>query len=328
MHRSNSFDIVRHIAALIVLISHHFVLSGMKEPTFPGFKAWGTVALIAFFSISGYLITKSMMRSDCVAEFTKKRLLRIYPGLIACGLVIYILMPLIYYISGGGIDAFRMISSFIKTLVMLPYYQPSDMTVGYIYTNAINGSLWSLPIEVLCYGIIATCLSIKKDKSSIFIVTTLSIVLAMMSYFSEHDYIFYSISMKHAIPLLASFMIGASVGVSDSFKRRGVILLSILVSALLIAGSVGRQDFMLSAFFFMPVLIISVGLIFKDNLIKGRFDYSYGIYIYAFPIQQIIINETDISFLPGMLISIILTVVFASISWHLVEKRFLIKKAA
>lgn len=78
-------------------------------------------------------------------------------------------------------------------------------------------------------------------------------------------------------------------------------------------------------------VLISFGTIafctsIQDPLVKGRFDYSYGIYIYAFPVQQFVINIIGMSFLPGMITSIIITVILAAFSWHFVESKFLARK--
>lgn len=73
----------------------------------------------------------------------------------------------------------------------------------------------------------------------------------------------------------------------------------------------------------LAVLTIVIGVSFSDNLIRGRFDISYGVNLYAFPIQQVVINRVTGSFRAGMLIAAILTTMAAVLSYHLVEKRFL-----
>lgn len=75
----------------------------------------------------------------------------------------------------------------------------------------------------------------------------------------------------------------------------------------------------------VPIIIITLGLSFHDPLIKGRFDISFGVYIYAFPIQQIMINYIHGHFLLTIAISVLLTTSFATLSWIVVEKRFLLK---
>ncbi|HAV2260203.1 TPA: hypothetical protein JHK42_005380, partial [Raoultella ornithinolytica] len=76
----------------------------------------------------------------------------------------------------------------------------------------------------------------------------------------------------------------------------------------------------------IPILVVCLGLSFRDVLIKGRFDISYGVYIYAFPVQQIISNYIPNQFIISILLSIITTTTLALISWFAVERRFLAKK--
>ncbi|HIG7362734.1 TPA: acyltransferase family protein, partial [Klebsiella pneumoniae] len=91
-HDSNCFDVIRHAAAFLVMISHHFALNGLPEPKIFGSTKLGTLAVIIFFSISGYLITSSFINSKTTISYIKKRVLRIFPGLIACSFIMTLLI--------------------------------------------------------------------------------------------------------------------------------------------------------------------------------------------------------------------------------------------
>ncbi len=85
--RNNSFDVVRLIAALSVLICHFYGMAGRGDPL-DGF--WGTdedlggFAVLIFFGISGYLITESILKGASFRFYVTSRLLRIYPALLVC----------------------------------------------------------------------------------------------------------------------------------------------------------------------------------------------------------------------------------------------------
>ncbi|MGJ7519669.1 acyltransferase family protein [Variovorax sp. LT1P1] len=83
-NRQNNFDGLRLIASLMVLVSHQFVLSGRSEPLAIGRFTYGTLGVLVFFSLSGYLIAGSWLRDPHLFSFTKKRLLRIWPALAVC----------------------------------------------------------------------------------------------------------------------------------------------------------------------------------------------------------------------------------------------------
>ncbi|WP_375540924.1 acyltransferase family protein [Klebsiella pneumoniae] len=74
------------------MISHHFALNGLPEPKIFGSTKLGTLAVIIFFSISGYLITSSFINSKTTISYIKKRVLRIFPGLIACSFIMTLLI--------------------------------------------------------------------------------------------------------------------------------------------------------------------------------------------------------------------------------------------
>jgi len=79
-HRENSFDLVRHFAAILVFYSHHYALSNRPEPTFPGWDTYGFVAVVIFFTISGYFMPTSFNNSKNFIEFMGKRCRRIFLG--------------------------------------------------------------------------------------------------------------------------------------------------------------------------------------------------------------------------------------------------------
>ncbi|ATA24697.1 acyltransferase [Brenneria goodwinii] len=331
----NSFDIIRHIAAIMVIYSHHFALSGMKEPSFLGVGSFGSCAVLIFFSISGYLISQSYMRTKSNYGYAKKRFLRVYPGLAVC-------LIFTIYICGGflGKDGFlSWVSSIeaIKTYLRVIFLtgvgvvgvQPEGMnyfTYDYILSNTMNGSVWTLFFEVFDYIAIAFALSLfKKHNTGVFLLLICSIILQIICI----EYGITKLALRATSLFTIPFAFGALLFIYKEkwFYCNRVKFSMLIISMLVMFFSMGNE--ILSKTIYPMALCyvtLLVGLSFKDVMIKGRFDFSYGIYIYAFPIQQIIINETNIGFFPSMLLSLILTIIIASISWFFVEKPMLNKK--
>ncbi len=79
----NNFDGIRLLAALAVLVSHQFAVSGLPEPVFGSFISLGSSGVVVFFVISGYLVTRSWLNDPSLLRFAARRLLRIWPGLAA-----------------------------------------------------------------------------------------------------------------------------------------------------------------------------------------------------------------------------------------------------
>ncbi len=169
IRHNNSFDIIRHAAAIAVLISHHYALSGMVEPSILGMESLGGVSVIAFFSISGYLITASWMRSDSIMSYYSKRIRRIFPALIVCSFImVFVLFP----IFGSGdsasyIFSYKSIYSFICfSLLSIKHTFTNGFADGYIYNGVANGSLWTLKFEFFDYILISIVFFIQKKTYS------------------------------------------------------------------------------------------------------------------------------------------------------------------
>src|SRR5687768_12929304 len=83
--RNNAFDTIRLLAATAVLVSHSFALTGYVEPLekTTGGVTLGTLAVGAFFVISGLLITTSAARRP-PRRFAAQRAARLLPALAVC----------------------------------------------------------------------------------------------------------------------------------------------------------------------------------------------------------------------------------------------------
>lgn len=329
-NRHNCFDVIRLIASLAVLFSHQYPISGRPEPSFFGLTSIGGVAVIAFFAISGYLITASWMSCKSTLSYVNKRIRRLFPGLFVCSVImVYFAAPVFgvynqkaYVMSWSSIEA-------LYSYALIQYQIPftNGFTSGYHLPNSVNGSLWTLKFEFLDYILIAAVLFLKKKPLAcaigLLLVSLVAYTVCVFTFdknpsaYNIHDLEYY---IYRGSMLTVSFTIG-----SVFYFTRNTIATSYLswvVSLALIVISVVFdlfQAFMIG----FSVLILLVGVTFNEKLIAGKFDYSYGIYIYAFPVQQIVVNELHYDFYGSMAISALITIFFAAASWHLVERKFL-----
>ncbi|EKR0237830.1 acyltransferase, partial [Shigella flexneri] len=140
MHKSNCFDTARLVAAMMVLVSHHYALSGQPEPYLFGFESAGGIAVIIFFSISGYLISKSAIRSDSFIDFMAKRARRIFPALVPCSILTYFLFGWILNDFSAEYFSHDIVRKTISSIFM-SQAPDADITSHLIHAG-INGSLW------------------------------------------------------------------------------------------------------------------------------------------------------------------------------------------
>lgn len=319
----NCFDPMRHLAALTVLVSHHFALSRASEPALNPYYSWGSLAVLAFFAISGYLITQSFLSSQSVGDYFKKRCARIFPALVVCSFLMVYPGQILFSDQGltGIITDAGNVVKFLKISLFARAEIPA-ITGNFLFTESFNGSLWSLKIEFACYILIGLGLMVFRNAFVIYAMALGSVVatLALLTLASGE------LAAKLAIygSVTIAFLTGSALYFNREKLLNGRTAQWLFAVALMSSLLLWNTKFILVvggiAFSF---IFLWVGVTWNDRIICRKFDYSYGIYIYAFPVQQIFINKTDLSFSQSMLASIVVTIALAAISWHFVEKPFL-----
>jgi len=343
-HR-NSLGLIRLVLALAVIIDHAFPLGGFGEDPVKsmtkGQATLGDLAVIGFFAISGYLITKSGLTSDFL-QFMWRRFLRIFP---AFWLVLFIsgflVGPVFWNLSGGNLGSYFTLDSngplgYIAknwTLNIGAYgiYDIFQSTTPWgLITGAsvFNGSLWTLIYEWTCYLLIGILVITQLLKRFPYIVLAIAAALAVLAFiFTIRPEVisgtFLYIGDVYFVRLTYAFFIGASLAVLSrvvkahwvfGFLALFVLLLTLRTNFFYVVGVI--------AFTYL-LLWLSAWLPRSWQWIGAKNDYSYGIYIYGFLVQQMLafwkINEYG--YLPYVIATIPVTVVLAWLSWHSVEKR-------
>ncbi|RYG56248.1 MAG: acyltransferase, partial [Alphaproteobacteria bacterium] len=169
-HRADSFDLLRLIASLLVLWSHQHVLLGFPEPAVSILQgSIGTLGVTVFFAISGYLNALSLLRRQSVRSFLISRALRIYPALIICVLFCVILGAIITTDPARffGLKTLKFLVQ-NSTLIGIEVRLPGVFETN-IYRDAVNGSIWTLPMEIACYLGLAILGAMCSYRSSRFL---------------------------------------------------------------------------------------------------------------------------------------------------------------
>ena len=340
--RFNNLDIIRFVAASLVIFSHSFPITmgdDLHEPLAiltnhqTGF---GQISVVIFFIISGYLITLSYERATSISQYLKSRFLRIFPGLIAMlVLTTFILGPLVSIFSikeyFSNTLPFKYI--FMNLTLILTQVLPSENLPGVFLSNplagAVNGSLWTLWFEFFCYimVIILYKLKLSKKRYLIYIFLFCLVINTLTVKVSSGEISFILFFLLRHFKMATYFLSGMLF-----FKfRENIILkgrwafLSLIVFVLL--TYIGFYETAVSIFGSYILFFMS----FNDRIVFSNFtkygDFSYGIYIYAFPIQQLLYSlGVGRSVLTNTLLSFAISLAFAYLSWHLIEKRALALK--
>lgn len=319
--RDNNFNLIRMLAATGVLVSHAFPITlgpDAVQPLEPLLGlTLGTVSVYVFFAVSGFLIARSFERSASLLRFWTARALRIFPGLAAV-LVLTVLAGSLVTTAPAG-DYWAAALPYVLrnlTLASLQYDLPG-LFAGNPYGPPVNGSLWTLFYEVLCYGgVMALGLAGALRGGG----RTLLALLAFLAFYAAVRVAEPHPRLVNLADLALPFMVGTLLHVwRDRIPLSLLLGAGLALLALLAHGTpLFREAF---------VLALSYGVFLLAYLPGGRIrawnrlgDYSYGTYIYAFPAQQTVAALGVADPLLNIALALPLTLACAVLSWTLVEK--------
>jgi peptidoglycan/LPS O-acetylase OafA/YrhL len=338
--KNNNFDLIRLISAIFVVYSHSFLLTGSRDiiENITRIRL-STVGVDIFFVASGFLITCSFLRSKSISFFVSRRILRIYPALIVCCvLTVLVFGPIFTELSIAEYFSSSLVYKYLfgkSTIVGVVFTGGGTFLPGVFYENpypgVVNGSLWTLLYEVIMY-LFVVCfgfLGLRFFRRSGSAHTALYLLLLLFCFVLKIDFHFESAGVAHNVEAFSRFGICFACGGLLYIYRKKVILTKYL--ALMSVAAILLQRFYIDVStplypFCLAYLVVFAAFSrpFRGGFINFRNDYSYGIYIYAFPIQQAIIwFYSDINPIALFALSIFLVIPLAMLSWHLVEKRFL-----
>lgn len=153
--RSNNFDALRLLAALLVIWSHQFAVMGLPVPQLLHNEP-GALGVVIFFAISGYLVTLSWLADPHLGRFAARRALRIWPGLIAAVLLCaFVLGPLVTTLPLKAYLAHPLTWDYLRNLWLDTQFALPGVFDGNVLASSVNGPLWTIPLEVGCYAFLA-----------------------------------------------------------------------------------------------------------------------------------------------------------------------------
>lgn len=325
--RDNNLNLIRALAALAVLVSHAVPIAlGPDRPeplvNLLG-QSLGTLAVVVFFVISGFLITQSFERTTSRQRFIRARLLRIFPGLFVNLLFVALLLgPWVTTLPLGAYFSDPAVYSFIlRDLALVPLvYRLPGVFEGQPVPDIV-GSIWTLRHEVGCYigvfvlGVLGVFKRIWVFRCAGLLY--LCVIWPVVIWIDPpmHPLIsgFFLLSMPFLIGMLfyawqdrlplSLWGVAATAGLAWLLRETPAYFAALSLA-------VGYASFWAG--------YVPGGLLRTYNKIG---DYSYGIYVYAFPVQGWAVWMFGAqSALENILYSVPPTLLLSVLSWHLVEK--------
>ena len=324
LRRRNNLDAIRLGGAVMVVLGHSYVLSGKPVPPPAIFDVpIHTLGVYVFFIISGYLITKSWLRRPNWKSYLAARSLRIFPALVVAVLLsVFVLGPVFTEIGLRAYFTDPNTWLYLRNLYLQPVFGLSGVFTTVPYPNVVNGSLWTLPIEFTCYLIVPLLmLAPRRARVPVVLVFAVACIAAFFLATPAQNVFGFYLLVTAAEPWIffAGGMLCALLLERHLFRLDAALL---GLFALTIVEAVHPDLGHALLWVVLPYSVLALGLASSPFVRRAsRFgDFSYGMYIYAFPVQQIVFATVGVLSLTANLVIVVLaTGVLSVISWHLVE---------
>jgi peptidoglycan/LPS O-acetylase OafA/YrhL len=361
--RSNAFGLLRLLLAMGVLVAHSQTVGFAQPPlgltVTRGQIDLGSVAVKGFFLISGFLVTGSALRISW-PRFGWHRLLRIMPAYWVCLVVTaFVFAPFVAYLERGTIHGiWHHPESPFRYVWFNAFLSMDQYRIGGLLTttpfgryaggpSAFDGSLWSLRYEAACYVLIAllsVLAVLRRARWAVLFLTLCTVGLAVRDVVVTGQWAFHPVGHPELRPfpmvgaftfdqvqyLLVMFLLGACAYLyRERIPMNGLLAAAAAAVFVVTLTTGGFLSLGLLAYAYL-LLYAALALPRKLHRIGVDRDYSYGIYIYAFPMQQILglLGATRFGPVAYLALTVLMTAILAALSWHLVERPAMSLKGA
>ncbi len=319
--RKNSLNFLRLAFATAVIVSHARPLGGFGHDTAIARQTIGTWAVMGFFAISGYLIAASRMHTGLV-EFFARRILRIYPAFVVCLLAVaFVFAPLSTLTGSGSYSPAGGVSYVLHNLGLKIEVDgiPGTLT-GAPYGSAWDGSLWTLFYEFVCYIAIGLMLTLPTRLHGRAVTCAFLASAAIGGFGARHQL---PTTADHFFSLAPIFFAGSLLFLYADRIRLDWRLGCAAVVLLPVSTELRAMQYLGAPL--MAYACLWLGAVLPLAKVGSKNDISYGVYIYAFPVQRLLVllHVNDGGLVVYTLASVLATLPLAAASWLVVERRAL-----
>jgi len=349
---NNNFTIIRMIATAFVFIGHMGMIQS-GTPLLFGSYSLHELGVGILFLISGYLITKSWLSDPHPLRYAIRRFFRLWPPFAVMILVmVFLTGPLL---SDLGIEGYfaSTYKTYLRNLCFfIVYAQPGVFSNNFL-ANTTNGSLWTMPVEAAAYvltPILVTVLRVQHgtDRSrtnysfytaALLTAAAVAFDLYLRVFQADALVVFYGTDLIAAWHLITMYIIGTFFTYEQTQKYLNLQVACVAGCILLIFQSSSVFLQYLSLYLILPYFIFSFAFApnAKFSKIGRKLEPSYGIYLYGFFFEQLIMSlqqtyNLNLTYFQSLILSAVPTLIAAILSYYLVEKpaqqlsRFLLAK--
>ena len=327
--RSKNLNFFKFLAAIAVIVSHAYPLS--KGEAYKDFLlnisgqslGLGGLAVSVFFVSSGFFVTKSINKDSNIKNYFIKRIKKIFPPLWI--VLIFVIVICFLFFSDVRFSSYNLGKSLLYCLnfLLIPVHSLPGVFINNAYPKVINGALWTLPIEFFCYTILAVLMFFKLFTKKNYV---------LFSIFTLFSFIMVNFCPIQMITLLKDYLMPIFMFFWGSFYwiYRDKIVLSknlfigafilFIISIVMNIGNIGL-------FLFFPYILLyaSFNMNQVPAFLSNLGNYSYGIYLCGWPIQQMIVSlfGGNMSIILNCVFAIPLSIICGVLIYYFVEKRMI-----
>ena len=328
----------------MVLLDHAYPLGGFHGSTDPmwgwtnGQESFGGLAVFGFFVVSGFLVTRSFDGSPNFLSYIWKRFLRIFPGFWVCLLVtVLVFAPLAFWFEHSTLQGYLHThtdspSGYLKNnaLLSMNQYNIDDLLGNNPYAHvhagfqAWDGSLWTLIYEFKCYlGVMVLgMIGVFRKWRPTVLALSLGLWALQLQQVRHPGYLQGTFLLGDPNMVLLAFVF--SLGMIFYLYRDKIIISNTLAAVALVVLIAGmRLDLYYGVGVVMwAYLCMWAAIRLPFHNVDKYGDFSYGLYIYAFPVEQMmsLYHVNSWGLLPYVLLSLVVAMVLAVGSWYGIEK--------
>ena len=346
LFKKNNFDLLRLIAASQVAVTHG-IEHLQVDALYPLAACLNFIPGVPiFFFLSGLLISAAWERDPDLKSFFGNRFYRIFPGLWLCVLLSVVVIALTAAMLNEDLP-YRLLALWgIMQATFLPQWNPEFL--DWFGIGVVNGSLWTIPVELSFYlflpMVYALSNRLRLSINQIFAALLFMSLIVFHAWIviipaSDFQLLISKLLGFTPIPWFWMFCFGVLaqrlMKILHPFIVNKAHIFLLFFAFVSLAGNIldtpilfgNSNEVGLINWLALCLLVLSFGYSspwLSDKLLK-RNDISYGIYIYHMPIFNCAITFGLVGNF-GLLSGLLLTVVFALLSWHFLEKPFLRKR--
>jgi peptidoglycan/LPS O-acetylase OafA/YrhL len=319
---ANGFDGLRFLLALGIVAFHCYTLAnastaGMAWPV----ESAARLILPAFFVLSGYLVASSLARCGTVREFLLLRLLRILPALTVVTVASVLLVgPLLTTVELRDYFSDSKVPAYLQNILGLQRFELPGVFEDNPRAAIVNGSLWTIQLEMICYGLLAALSLLSRGR----LLNGLLLGWGALLLFPHIPFLGLALAWLPAKDLALGFVAGALL-----YRHAGRVILHPLagIASLLLAFSLVRGG----EYAVLAVLPLAYGVIWlairRIPASLTRADYSYGLYLAAYPLQQAVVYLFPGVAWWGVLAAALPLALLGAVGlWHGVERPLMARK--